>query len=299
MATFVLLVLLVAAVAAVTAWRRRAQALARLDEAPAATDTTAEPRSAPPAGMLARWLAGAGYTSATAATIFVAATLAGTVVGAVVFAAVRAVAGVVNATLSDLPGSVGDSFIAAVDTVPWLALGLCALAPTLVVRAARRARVAAVEQDLPLVLELLATLAQAGLGFDTALARVVDVQAAGRPLTREFRRFQGDVLSGLARLAALRNLAARVDVTSLTVFVAAVIQAEQIGASMAETLRHQADDLRTRRRERALLSAQSLPVKLVLPLVVCFLPGIFLSTLGPVLYQMVQVANTVLRPAGR
>lgn len=72
-----------------------------------------------------------------------------------------------------------------------------------------------------------------------------------------------------------------------------------MGASLAETLRHQADDLRNRRRERALLHAQAMPVKLVLPLVVCFLPGIFLSTLGPVLYQMIRVADTVLPTGGR
>jgi tight adherence protein C len=69
-----------------------------------------------------------------------------------------------------------------------------------------------------------------------------------------------------------------------------------VGASIAETLRHQADDLRQRRREQALVVAQALPVKLVFPLIVCFLPGIFISTLGPVLYQMIQVADSVLRP---
>jgi tight adherence protein C len=64
---------------------------------------------------------------------------------------------------------------------------------------------------------------------------------------------------------------------------------------LAETLRHQADDLRHRRREDALLQAQALPVKLVFPLVICFLPGIFISTLAPVIYQMTQVAGGVLR----
>jgi tight adherence protein C len=280
------------------AWSRRARTLTRLSDADAGPGASTRLPSAPPAGALARWLARAGYTGAAAPTTFVVTTLAGIIIGAGMFATVRAGAGVVNATLLDLPGSVGETFAAAVDTLPWMALVLCVLAPTLHVRAARRARVTAVEHDLPLLLELLATLAQAGLGFDTALARVVDVQDGNRPLTREFRRFQGDMLSGVPRLVALRHLATRLDVTSLTVFVAAVIQAEQIGASMAETLRHQADDMRSRRRDRALLASQSLPVKLVLPLVVCFLPGIFLSTLGPVLHQMVQVANTVLRPVG-
>jgi tight adherence protein C len=107
------------------------------------------------------------------------------------------------------------------------------------------------------------------------------------------------MVAGIPRTQALRQLARRVDVPSLTSFTSALIQAEQVGASMAETLQHQAVDLRQRRRENALLQAQALPVKLVFPLVVCFLPGIFVSTLAPVLYQMVQVANSVLRSSGR
>jgi tight adherence protein C len=142
-------------------------------------------------------------------------------------------------------------------------------------------------------------MAEAGLGFDAALTRIVRAQGPGRALMTEFVNFQHDVLAGIPRAQALRQLARRVDVPSLTSFASAIIQAEQVGASMAETLQHQAVDLRQRRRENALLQAQALPVKLVFPLVICFLPGIFVSTLAPVLYQMVQVADSVLRSSGR
>ncbi len=156
----------------------------------------------------------------------------------------------------------------------------------------------AVEQDLPLALELFATMGDAGLGFDAALAKIVHAQDRHRPLVIEFVNFQLDMLAGMSRLQALRQLARRVEVGSLTSFTSALIQAEQVGASIADTLRHQADDLRQRRREDALLQAQALPVKLVFPLVICFLPGIFISTLAPVIYQMIEVAGGVLR-AGR
>src|SRR5437899_3158804 len=69
----------------------------------------------------------------------------------------------------------------------------------------------------------------------------------------------------------------------------------QVGSSLAETLRTQSDDLRDRRKLRALLLAQTLPVKLVFPLMFCFLPGIFYSTLGPVLAQLVDVVDSVLK----
>mgnify|MGYP003343342573 CR=1 FL=1 len=115
----------------------------------------------------------------------------------------------------------------------------------------------------------------------------------------ELANFQHDMLAGMPRPQALRQLARRVDLPALTGFTSALIQAETVGASFAETLQYQAVELRSRRRENALLQAQSLPVKLVFPLVICFLPGIFASTLAPVLFQVVQVADGVLRGAGR
>lgn len=157
----------------------------------------------------------------------------------------------------------------------------------------------AIEEDLPLALELFATMAEAGLGFDAALARIVRAQGSDRALASEFVNFQHDMLAGVSRTQALRQLARRVDVPSLTSFASALIQAEAVGASMAETLQHQAVDLRQRRRENALLQAQALPVKLVFPLVICFLPSIFISTLAPVIFQMIEVADSVIRSAGQ
>ncbi len=75
----------------------------------------------------------------------------------------------------------------------------------------------------------------------------------------------------------------------LSTFVSALVQAEQMGIGLADVLRRQADDLRGRRREQALLRAQALPVKLVIPLVICFLPGIFVFTLGPALYSILRL----------
>jgi tight adherence protein C len=156
--------------------------------------------------------------------------------------------------------------------------------------------VRSIEQDLPLALELFATMAEAGLGFDAALAKIVRAQGADHALTSEFVNFQYDMLAGMARSQALRQLAKR------------------RGPAVAHRLHVGADSRRNRlapawpkrcsiRRSTCgnggvrmqLLQAQALPVKLVFPLVVCFLPGIFVSTLAPVLFQMVEVANSVLR----
>ena len=104
-----------------------------------------------------------------------------------------------------------------------------------------------------------------------------------------------DMLAGMPRAQALRQLSRRIKLPAMTSFTSALIQAEALGASVAETLQLQALDMRQRRKEDALPRAQALPVKLVFPLVICVLPGIFLSTLAPVMLQMVQVAGGVLR----
>ncbi len=249
-----------------------------------------------PEGWLAPWLSRAGYRASNAPALFMATTAGCVSVG--IAAGVIYKASLVTQLVqmvASVPGGAGDALTAILRMGPWILVVGAGCAPALVVRAARRARVRADEEDLPLVLELFATMAEAGLGFDAALSKIVRAQGTNRPLILEFVNFQRDMLAGIPRLQALRNLARRVDIGSLTTFTSALIQAEQAGASLAETLRHQADDLRQRRRESALLQAQALPVKLVFPLVICFLPGIFVSTLAPVLYQMIQVANGVLR----
>ena len=249
---------------------------------------------------VARWLARAGYRQPNAQRIFIVATIACALAGLGVSQLYRLVLlrSLLNA-IANVPGNAGDLLALILVGGPWILFVLSGFVPTLVVRAARRSRVRAIEQDLPLALELFATMAEAGLGFDAALAKIVRAQGSTRPLASEFLNFQHDMLAGMSRSQALRQLGRRVDVPSLSTFTSALIQAEQVGASMAETLQHQADDLRQRRRENALLQAQALPVKLVFPLVVCFLPGIFTTTLAPVLFQMVQVANSVLLSSGR
>jgi len=289
----------VAAYMAGKSWSVRQRALRRLyaeDEQGAAPGLEASGSDS----ALARWLARAGYRRPNAPGVFVMATASFVGVGVVVSQIYRLILfrPLVD-MVANVPGSAGDMLILVLQSGSWILFCVAGLAPALAVRTARRSRVRAIEQDLPLALELFATMAEAGLGFDAALAKIIRAQGSDRALVSEFLNFQHDMVAGIPRTQALRQLARRVDVPSLTSFTSALIQAEQVGASMAETLQHQAVDLRQRRRENALLQAQALPVKLVFPLVVCFLPGIFVSTLAPVLYQMIQVADSVLRSSGR
>jgi tight adherence protein C len=248
-------------------------------------------------GPLSRWLQLAGYRSPAAAAAFLlllaVLALAGVAVAFGLW--ISGVMALAERGLDGIPGGLGDMFRPVLYIAPWFVLALVALTPVLVVRRARRLRVSQVERDLPVTLELLATLSESGLGFDAALARVQQAQPPERVLGSELRTFQTDVLSGRPRVECLRRLSRRLDVPAISILVSALVQAEQIGSGVADTLRRQADDLRNRRRERATEVAMQLPVKLLFPLVICFLPGIFVFTLGPTFYQFFQYADTIVR----
>ncbi|MEL6897134.1 MAG: type II secretion system F family protein, partial [Planctomycetota bacterium] len=199
-----------------------------------------------------------------------------------------------SVVLRAIPGSVGEVFLPLLWSSPAFAVGVVVLAPALVVRARRRKRVQQIEIDLPLTLDLLATLAEAGLSFDAALERVLETQRAKRPLADEFRLFRLEILTGRSRIDSLRRLKDNINVPWFSIFVSALIHAEQIGASLASTLRAQADDLRNRRRERALAQAMAVPVKLLFPLIVCFLPGIMIASLGPIIFQIAQQLDQLI-----
>ena len=96
-------------------------------------------------------------------------------------------------------------------------------------------------------------------------------------------------------MESLRRLSRRLEVSSVTILVSALVQAEQLGSGIAQALRRQADDLRDRRRERANAFAMALSVKRMIPLVICFMPGIFVWAVGPALTQLFQVADTFMR----
>ncbi|MCG8651498.1 MAG: type II secretion system F family protein, partial [Pirellulales bacterium] len=199
--------------------------------------------------------------------------------------------------MTSIPGGVGNVMVPFAIGAPWLVMLVVTLIPTLVVRNRRRRRVQEIEEDLPLILDLLNTLAQAGIGFDAALEQILGAQSSARPLVQELRTFQYDNLAGRPRVESLRRLMRRIEVPTFTTFIAAIIQAEQIGAAMAQTLRIQATEMRGRRREKATAAAMSVPTKLIVPMVIGFLPGIFVVLLGPMLHQASQVMGQTMRAA--
>lgn len=133
--------------------------------------------------------------------------------------------------------------------------------------------------QLPDALDLLTISVEAGLGFDAALATVVEKMYG--PLIDEFRQAMAEVRMGRSRRDALRDVASRADDQSITNFIGAIVQAEQLGVPIAKVLQIQSQQLRIVRRQRAEEAAAKAPVKMMFPMVGCIFPTIFIVILGP------------------
>jgi tight adherence protein C len=141
-------------------------------------------------------------------------------------------------------------------------------------------------KSLPDAIDLLTTSVEAGLGIDAALAQVAE-KVKG-PISAEIRRVLRDIAMGSSRRDALRAFSDRTQLPDVQQFVNALVQAEQMGVSLGQVIRVQADQMRVKRRQRAEQQAYKAPVKMVFPLVFFIFPAIFVVILGPAMIQVMR-----------
>ncbi|WP_310963157.1 type II secretion system F family protein [Nocardioides terrisoli] len=142
------------------------------------------------------------------------------------------------------------------------------------------------QRALPDAIDLLTISVESGLGFDAAVAQVA--RNSEGPVAEEFARMLQEMQIGRSRSDALRSLAERTQMPELRAFVSAMVQADAFGIPVGQVLRVQSSEIRVKKRQWAEEKAQQVPVKILIPLIFCILPCLFIAVLGPAAISIIN-----------
>lgn len=187
-------------------------------------------------------------------------------------------------------------FIFKIGSIPWsLGMKLLVVAgfiflgfyvPDMLISSKIQRRQKNIRKALPDALDLLTICVEAGLGFDGAMGKVYDKW--DNELSLAFGRVGREIQLGKLRRDALRDMSERIGIPELTSFVAAVIQSEQLGVSMARVLRIQADQMRIKRRQLAEEEAHKAPIKMLIPMALLIFPSICIVLMTPAFLRLLS-----------
>lgn len=166
----------------------------------------------------------------------------------------------------------------------FVAISFFFFAPMLWLRSRVEARQRLIRKGLPDALDLLTVCASAGLGFDQSLQRVSEQMQT--PIAIELGRVISEMEMGLSRRDALKNLSERLRVQELSSFVSFILQSDQLGMSISETLHTQAEQMRIERRFKAQEQAQTIPSKMLIPMAFLIFPALLAIILGPAIPRL-------------
>jgi tight adherence protein C len=158
------------------------------------------------------------------------------------------------------------------------------LFPYLFVKQNKEARRSQIMVDLPFVVDLLALSTEAGLDFIGAITKVVDKMSGGA-LAEELGQVLQDLKLGSSRAEALNAFAWRINMSEISSFVAVLVTADALGASIGGVLRQQSEQMRQERFVRAEKAGAEASQKIFIPLVLFILPAVLLLVFGPVILQ--------------
>ncbi len=184
---------------------------------------------------------------------------------------------------------IGIGLVALISGVVKVKLGLAilfilpmlgGLVPSWWLRHRIKARREQVTNDLPDLLDLMTISVAAGLGLEQAMQ--VSCARFESPVCHELRLTLREMELGLSRQDALENMKLRTDIDDLVTFAVVLAQADALGLPIGRVLQAQADEMRDKRRQRAREKAAKVPVKILFPLALCFLPAIMIVVLGPI-----------------
>ncbi len=172
-----------------------------------------------------------------------------------------------------------------------IAGGLGFFMPLLWLTSKIRQRQTEIIKTLPDAMDLLTITVEAGMGFDGAMQKVA--QKWDNHLSKGFTKVVQEMRLGILRREALKNMDISMEVPDVTTFVAAIIQAEQLGVSIAKILRIQSEQMRVKRRQRAEEMANKAPVKMLFPMVFLIFPALFIILLGPAVLIIMETPGLI------
>lgn len=161
--------------------------------------------------------------------------------------------------------------------------------PTFWLRKFVNKRIKQIRKSMADVVDLIVLAIEAGLGFDQAVGQAV--QKTQGPLSEELGRVLDEIRVGKPQGEAFRDMSKRVRMSELTLLVAAIDQATRMGTGLASALRLQATEIREKRMAYIREQAGKLPVKMMLPLVFCIFPALFVVILGPAGVKIVEMSQ--------
>lgn len=166
--------------------------------------------------------------------------------------------------------------------------------PKLVVEHIRKKRQLAIRNGLPDAIDLLVVCTEAGLGLNGALQRVADELGISHPeVAAELALVNAELLAGVERSTALKNLAKRTGLEDIKGLVAVLSQSMRFGTSVADSLRIYSEEFRDKRAQKAEEYAAKLAVKMIFPLVFCFMPALYIVILGPTVLNAIEIFKAV------
>lgn len=200
--------------------------------------------------------------------------------------AVKAIATASGALLVPVLVAVSGSSFGNVVLFGVIGGGMGLLAPGLWISRLAKQRQLQIQRDLPETIDLMAISVQAGMGLEAAVE--LASQSLPGPLGDELHRLLQEIQLGSSRKEALHHLRDRTQVSELSSFCLALIQADSIGSPIAEVLQSNSARMRLSRRQAAREKAAKLPVKLLLPMMVFIFPALFVVVIGPAAISIIE-----------
>ncbi len=185
-------------------------------------------------------------------------------------------------------------------TTPVIALlagALLVMLSNLYLNAQRKERIRKIRYELPNALQSIVAVMESGLAFESALQHVVRESGTKHPLYFDLQVMLDAMQQGRRRAEALKLWATRADEKSVSNVVAAMIQADQTGAALGGVLRHHSDTQLKEIEAELLKKAEKIPIYMIMPMMLCILPPIFLVAVGPSVLRIIRMFEAIMSRA--